>query len=327
MAYNKGEYLRTRIKWFSRITICAKILKFFFFFYSFLSFFFWFLNSLEIRWLYLFNWIFIIPYKMVASFYSPAGADFSLAIIGIVFLILGLIFHFISDNLYPQISEMQESLAKYLEQKKNVRPKRVKPIPGGGGYPYGSVFEMNEIYESSFWLLFIIQPHIHKIKNQPSDLELTFQEVELWRQRVNKRILDNIKYSEPIQKGYYRKNLFLVYKDFNYVDDFIYYIRPTIESIVQEFHKYGIELQFNYVLSSISQISALEKELDLMDTILSLNFINTFILTNRFKKAYDIKNVKRYVPALKGEYNLSKNLAISNIQPLYEFRDAQNEVI
>ena len=323
MAYNKGTDLQNRINNLSRLLLSVKIMKFVLYFYSFISFFFWFLNCFEFEWLYMFNWLFIIPFKVVSLFYKPSGlnADFSLAIIGVFTLVTGVGLEFISNQIYPQIYSLQESLEKYLEQKKNAKPRRAKPIPGGGGYPYGSVGEMESIFEENLLLLFIIQPHIHKIQNDPNDLELTFQEVELWRQRVNKRILDDIKYSQPMQKGYYRKNLFVVYKDFNYVDDFIYYIRPTIDNIIMEFKKEGIDVEFNYVLSSISQISALEKELDLMDTILSLNFVNTFILTNRFKKAYDIKNVKKYTMAMKGEYNLSKNLSISNVQPLYIFKN------
>ena len=67
------------------------------------------------------------------------------------------------------------------------------------------------VYEN-FMLLFLMQPHIRKIKTKPNDIELTFQEVEVWKQRLNTNILTNIKYTQPLQKGYYRKNLFVVYK-------------------------------------------------------------------------------------------------------------------
>ena len=126
-----------------------------------------------------------------------------------------------------------------------------------------------------------------------------------------------------MQKGYYRKNLFLMYKDFNYVDDFVYYIKPTLDSIVLEFRRYGIALSFSYVLSAIAKMETLEKELDCMDTILSLNFVNDFIVTNRFKITYDNKATHQYSMLLKGEYNLSKNLSISNKQPLYSLSDGR----
>jgi hypothetical protein len=138
-------------------------------------------------------------------------------------------------------------------------------------------------------------------------------------------LLDDISYSKPMQKGYYRKNIFLLYKDFNYVDDFIYYIKPTLDSIILEFRKYGIAVTFNYVLSSISKIETLEKELDCMDTILSLNFLNEFIVTNRFKITYDNKPTQQYTAIFRGEYNLSKNLSISNRQPLYSLIDKRKQ--
>ena len=139
----------------------------------------------------------------------------------------------------------------------------------------------------------------------------------MWKQRVNQKLIANISYSNPQQKGYYRKNLFLMYQDFNYVDEFVYYIKPTLDSIVLEFRKYGIAISFCYVLSALSQMQNLEKELDCMDTILSLNFVNEFVVTNRFKITYDNKAIQQYQMQLKGEYNLSKNLSISNNTTAY----------
>ena len=69
----------------------------------------------------------------------------------------------------------------------------------------------------------------------------------------------------------------------------------------------------------------LEKELDIMDTILALNFINMFILTSKFKQAYEIRTVQKYKMESKGEYNLSKNLTVSNLQPLFIFKDVSNQ--
>ena len=55
-----------------------------------------------------------------------------------------------------------------------------------------------------------------------------------------------------------------------------------------------------------------------MDTILSLGFMSECIVTNRFKINYDNRGVCKYAVELKGEYNLSKNLSISNRQTLFE---------
>ena len=70
---------------------------------------------------------------------------------------------------------------------------------------------------------------------------------------------------------------------------------------------------------------SMEKFMDCMDTILSLNFINDFIVTIRFKVAYDNKPVHQYKLQLRGEYNLSKNLTISNKQPLFSLLEVKKK--
>ncbi len=305
----------------------AKFLRFIFFFYAFLGFIFWFLNCLDVDWLYLFAPLFQVPYQMVSKFYKPHGvgmsADFSLAIIGAVSLLIGLAFDFIINNAYYSILdkiEEEEKRIKKQTRKKTYRKTFSQNNIQNNNYASDNLSEISNsgsLLENSK-LLFIIAPHLNKIKKKQEDLELTFQEVEIWKQRINKRLIENFIYSKPLQKGYYRKNLFLLYKDFNYVDDFIYYISPTIDSIILEFKKYGIKIAFCYVLSTISQAGALEKELDCMDTILALNFFGEFITTNRFKITYDYKPIHKYTMELKGEYNLSKNLSITNKQMLYK---------
>ena len=298
-----------------------KFFRFIFFFYAFISFVFWFLNCLEVEWLYLFTKLFILPVIIVRTFYVPEGvsADFTLAIVGGISLLLGFIFDFTVNYLYQKILILQEEEERRIQKRRMQRKRIAKPTMA----PTEADIITSDPLENSK-LLFLIQPHLNKIKRKETDLELTFQEVEIWKQRVNKKLLENVSYSKPMQKGYYRKNLFLIYKDFNYVDDFIYYIKPTLDSIVLEFRRYRVALSFSYVLSAIAKMETLEKELDCMDTILSLNFINTFIVTNRFKITYDNKPIHQYSMLLKGEYNLSKNLSISNKQPLYSLSDGKN---
>lgn len=319
MAYRKNKTLE-QLQIFAQVLEGVKFFRFIFFFYSFISFVFWFLNCFEVDWLYLFTWVFIIPYQIVGLFYKPYGvsADFSLAIIGGISLALGFIFEFIVNSLYQHILDLQEIEERRIEKQRMAKRKTARPMAASSNASANT----SDPFENSK-LLFIIQPHTNKIKRKKEDLELTFQEVEIWKQRIDKKLLDSVSYSKPMQKGYYRKNLFLMYRDFNYVDDFLYYIKPTLDSIVLEFRKYGIAVSFCYVLSAIANLETLEKELDCMDTILSLNFLNDFIVTNRFKITYDNKPVHQYSMLLKGEYNLSKNLAVSNKQPLYSLSDGK----
>lgn len=312
MAYKENNKTLIQLNTLAQILYGAKFFRFAFFFYSFLSFIFWFLNCLEVDWLYMFNWLFIIPYQIVTVFYTPQGvsADFSLAIIGGASLILGFIFDTGCGRLYDRILLMEEEEERRIRQRR-MKEKRETKKQVAPSLPTDTIpFENSK-------LLFLILPHANKIKRKKDDLELTFQEVELWKQRINKKLLENISYSKPMQKGYYRKNLFLMYKDFNYADDFVYFVKPTLDSIKLEFRKYGISVAFSYVLSALTDLQRLEQELDCMDTILSLNFVNEVIVTNRFKVTYDNKATQQYDLQLKGEYNLSKNLTVTNRQPLY----------
>ncbi len=316
MAYRERNRTLIRLNTLAQILYSVKFLRFAFFFYAFLSFIFWFMNCLEVDWLYLFNWLFVVPYSIVSTFYSPQGvsADFSLAIIGGIALVLGFVFDFGCNNLYDKILLMEEEEERKIKQRrmkeKRENKKQVLPVAPSDTAP----FENSK-------LLFLILPHANKIKRKKDDLELTFQEVELWKQRINKKLIENISYSKPMQKGYYRKNLFLMYKDFNYADDFVYFMKPTLDSIKLEFRKYGISVAYSYVLSALTDLQMLEKELDCMDTILSLNFVNETIVTNRFKVTYDNKATQQNNLQLKGEYNLSKNLTVTNRQPLYSLVD------
>ena len=329
----KNNKISEKINMLSQLALVVKFCRFFLFFYASISFIFWFLNCIEVNWLYLFNWLFVIPYQIVSTFYKPdaMSADFSLAIIGGLSLLLGFILDFVYNNLMQKISELQEEEER-LKNERRLKRRKAPQIPqvqqqmaSNTEMPTVDSLNIEQRPVENPKLLFIISPHINKIKRKQDDLELTFQEVEVWKQRVNKKLLENINYSKPMQKGYYRKNLFLMYKDFNYVDDFIYYIKQTIDSIIIEFKRYGISVTFCNVLSSITDTAVLEKELDCMDTILSLNFLNEIIVTNRFKITYDNKVSQQYLIKIKGEYNLSKNLTITNRQPVYSLTEKKQK--
>lgn len=328
MAYSREDELKRKAGRLAVILKSVKVFKYIFFSYAFLAFLFWFLTCFEPDWLYFFNKLFIIPYKLVRLLYKPAGIgpDFTLAIIGVVSLVSGIISEIILTNSQQKMSILMKKLEIINEQKKDSKKKTAKPIPGGSReFPNMReiIIAPELIQEDSIILVCTILIHVYKIKNSADDADLSFEEAEAQRKRVNKKLLDLVKASgtQPMKKGYFRKNLFFVYKEFNYADDFTEYMHPAINSIIEDFQKEGFDVQFSCILSAITLLSVLEKELDLMDTILSLNFVNSFILTNTFNRVYEIKTVKKYEPVLKGKYNLSKNLSISNVQPLYEFKE------
>ena len=122
MARRSDNNLIQKLNTFAQLLLGVKIFRFGFFFYSFLSFVFWFLNCFEVDWLYLFNWLFVLPYQLVSHFYTPQGvsADFSLAIIGGLSLLLGFIFDFAVNSLYTKIVLLEE------EEERRVKQRRMK---------------------------------------------------------------------------------------------------------------------------------------------------------------------------------------------------------
>lgn len=324
----KPNNIALRRQKYSQIMVCAVWLRYILYFYSFISFLFWLLNCFEVDWLYLFNPVFKGPIIFVRKIlnYSPqgVGVDFSLAIIGGIALMLGFFANWITEVIQQKLYDLEEEEERLLMQRRERNRKTLyanRPI----GLQTVDISTGN-IEQENPKLLFIISPQIKRIKKKQDDIELTLKEVQDWKQRVNKKLLEQVLYSKPMQKGYYRKNLFLLYNDFNYVDDFVYYIKPTLATIATEFKKYGIIVSFCTVLSSISTVATnLEKELDLMDIILSLKFYNEIMLTQRFKINYDNKTIQQYEMKFKGEYNLSKNLTITNRQPLYMLEEKEKK--
>ena len=316
---NPRAGIYSKIKKYSTIKNIATILNRVLFSYAFISFLFWFLNCFEIDWLYHFNALFAIPYAIVKNFYVPhgVGVDFTVAIIGGLALMIGFFFELLSNNLQQVLNDLQDEEEQMIMRmrRNKAQQKKRQASPHVMGAYYGE-----NIQDSNF--VFLVTANILRLRGKKGEIDLTFQNVELWKQRVNKRLIDNISYSKPMQKGFYKNNLFIAYKDFSYVDDFIMHLRPTFDSIVNEFSKYGVTLSFSCVLSSIPEIIYLEKELDCMDTIISLELeSDNVILTGRFKSVYDTKTNKKYLLKYKGDYNLSKNLTISNRQPLYVLKE------
>ena len=118
--------ITSEIHTFTQLIFCVKIFRFIFFAYAFLSFAFWFLNCMEADWLYLFNWLFIIPYQMVSVFYTPQGVsvDFSLAIIGGISVSIGFLCDFASNSMLKQVVKLEDE--EILSGKEDFKDKKNK---------------------------------------------------------------------------------------------------------------------------------------------------------------------------------------------------------
>ena len=317
---NQIQNINDKINTLNFLVFFIRILAVVFFIYSGICFLFWFLNCLEVDGLYNFSFLFIYPYKLVSMVYKPQGIslDFTLAIIGGVSCLIGFIFNNSVNIIYEIIFKLEDKKDKIKAEQKRIREKKLAKKKAAK--------DINTLVQDGK-LVFLITPHMNKIKRQKDDFDLTFQEIEYWKQTVNKEIIKKVNFVKPVQKGYYRKNLFMQFKDFACVDDFVYFLKPTLASISLDAKKEGVLVTFSIVLSAIFDNDNLEAELDCMDTILSLNLTEYIIVTGRFKINYDARNNSIYLMKLLGEYNLSKNLTVSNNQPIYSLLNKENATL
>ncbi len=314
MVNNATKSIMNKINMFNFIVFMVKIFGVLFFCYSFVSFVFWFLNCFEVDWLYLFNWLFIIPYQIVNIFYKPVGvsADFTLAIVGVLSFLLGLICQSSLNYFYEKIIHFEDEYERIKAQQRELRAKRLAKRS------IASLAENNETkVQQEAKLVFLVASFFDKLQEQSGSSSVSFQAAEDLKQIINKELIRLLVIPKPMQKGYYRKNLFLTFRNFNHVDNFIKSMKTNLSNLCEEYKKDNVNLRFSVVLSAIFDTAGLQKELDCMDTILSLNLSKNIIATGRFKINYDSLETSNYTLHLEGEYNLSKNLTVSNNQPVY----------
>ena len=106
----------------------------------------------------------------------------------------------------------------------------------------------------------------------------------------------------------------------NYFDEFIFYSRETLNSLLHEFSRPTIRIDFYVSLCECRNTEMLKSKLDMLDTIDKLGLKNDFICTASLKELYELLPKKQYEFLSKGIYNLSKNLNVSNNEELYSLR-------
>ncbi|MCD7879858.1 MAG: hypothetical protein LUG16_08000, partial [Candidatus Gastranaerophilales bacterium] len=173
MIYGKQNTLE-KMNLIQQVMTCCRFLRVIFYGYGVIALLFWFLNCFEIDWLYLFNWLFSIPYQIISLFYRAEGlsADFSLAIISGISLIIGFCIDLGLNSLFQKLVEMEEEEEKKQRNKK-LRVKKTISRPK----PFLETEETQVNFIDSS-LLFLINPHVNKIKKSKSDADLSFQDIE-----------------------------------------------------------------------------------------------------------------------------------------------------
>lgn len=150
--------------------------------------------------------------------------------------------------------------------------------------------------------------------------ELSPEEIMKMKNNFNNSILSNLNANQIEQKGYYKQRLFIIYKSLNYFDDFIFYLNETLNSLLVEFNRPAMEIDFYIALSDFKETDNLKTKLGVLDTICKLKLKYDFICTSSLKEIYDALPKNKYNFISKGVYNLSNNLNISNNEEIYSLR-------
>ncbi len=285
----------------------VRFVQLFSFIYSFVSFCYWALLTLDVSVPIFIRFFFEMPYVFVRMFgYAPRGTstDFTGAIIGSIFLIIGFFANYIADSMEQVIATENATKPKKKNHNNNIVP------------TYNEAIETIEVAKKKFVFLLEV-----KISEVDISIKSVHSDAEKLKKRICDAIIDNLNMNKLDQCGFYKKNLFIVYKDFDYIDSFIYYIKVTLDSLAKEFSTPQIMIDFNVTFSVISSLSQLENELILMDMVSTLNMMNEFISTAKFKTAYENRERAKYVLVTKGTYNLSRNLSINNNQDIFSIRE------
>lgn len=280
--------------------------------YAFFTLFYWLLYTSQIPGIESFFWLFKPTWDFVGLFYTYKPSisnqliDFTGVISTICLVILSNSMKSVSDLL-----DTFETKYKVLNAKNAGKNKSSK-----------TAATAKKSYKDLTNFIFILDVKITNISNFIQEEKLSPEAMDNLKDKFHEALLNNLNQNQISQKGYYKKKLYLIYKDFDYIDNFIFYTRETLNSLSREFSKPTLRIDFLVGLGTLKHTDDLSQEINILDTIICLNLKNEFITTAGFKNLYDQKTKRQYKTVTKGIYNLSKNLNISNNQEIFSLRES-----
>lgn len=311
MAYTMGTNQTNYL--FSLAKNLAKLIQIFCMFYAFFSLLYWLLYASDVKGIENYFWIFKPAWDFVRMFYTYKPninnelIDFTGVISAICLIILSNSFKSVFEFVNGVEQKYKIDSVKRAEKQSKIAAKNTSAAKIAPKDLIGFIF--------------ILEIQITTLSNFIQEEKITPEEVENLKERFYKALLDNLNQNQITQKGQYKKKLFLIYKDINYIDNFIFYTRETLNSLSREFSKPTIRIDFLVGLTRLKTTDNINEEINILDTIICLGIKNEFICTSTFKTNYDERTKKQYKPVTKGVYNLSKNLNITNNQEIYSLRE------
>lgn len=311
MAYTISENQSNTV--FSLTKNIVKMLQVIFMFYAFLSLVYWILYSANVKGIEDYFWIFKPTWDFINIFYTykPSINNETIDFTGVISSIFLIIF----SNSFKSIYDIVET----AEQKYKIALNR--QIERQNRQVNKNLSATKQTPKSTTGFIFLLEVQITNLANFIQEENLSPEAIETLKEKFYKALLDNLNQNQISQKGRYKKKLLLVYKDFNYIDDFIFYTRETLNSLSREFYKPSIKIDFLVSISRLTPTDNINEEVSILDTIICLGIKNEFICTTAFKMNYDEKAKKQYKLITKGIYNLSRNLNLTNNQEIFTLKD------
>lgn len=307
MAYYVEKKLNNGI--FSLLKKLAGFLQVWTMIYAFLTLFYWLLRVSDVEPIPFIDGLFTPVWDFVSIFYhynsNINGETINFTGVVAAFIFIGV------SNLFRVSQEYITTIDKSIKAKiKNFESNKEKNVV---------TLQNNRKIKENF--VFLLEIKLTNISNFIQEGRLSTEEMGKLKTKFYEALLGNINENKVGQKGFYKKKLFIIYKDFEYIDNFVFYTRETLNSLAKEFTKPSLKIDFLIALSTLNSVEELSYELNQLDTIICLDIKNEFTTTANFKNTYETLTKKQFKLTSKGIYNLSKNLHVSNNQEIYNIRE------
>ena len=295
----------------------VKLIQVGFGFYAFLNILFWlaytakFVGKSGLYILFKPAWELVNKFYTYKSVQGKEETDFT----GVVCAICIMVIVVILKSVHEYLMELEET-AKIEDAKRIERAKKKALAMSKGNLKSKN---MAKSKESGF--IFLLDVDIKQVAGFIQAEPLSPEDIAKIKTKFFTSLLNNLNLNQVIQKGYYKKKLFLNYKSVSYFDDFIFYTRETLNSLSAEFARPTVRIDFLVGLNAIGLKEDIKEKLDILDTVNKLGLKNEFICTQTLKDIYECLPKKSYNLISKGVYNLSKNLNISNNQEIFSLRE------
>ncbi len=282
-------------------------------FYAFFGLVYWLLYTSQVPGITNVFWIFKPSWDFIGIFYSykPVAGTQSVDFTGVISSVIMILISNLMKSLHDFLDDFELNYKVTVANK----PKKDK----ASAKTATATAQKTPKDTTSF--IFILDVQITNVSNFIQEEKLSPEAVDELKKKFHEALLHNLNQNRITQKGYFKKKLYLIYKDFDYIDNFIFYTRETLNALSREFSKPTLRIDFLVSLGRLRPNDDFMQEINILDTILCLNLKNEFVTTAGFRNLYEERTKRQYKNVTKGIYNLSKNLNVNNNQEIFSLKE------